>query len=689
MNGARLVRYRDRREMADRPLRADPELRARDNRDNRRRRPRETPARRKRRGRLGRVVKFLVLMGLWVGIVGACVLGYFAVTLPDTGQLTIAERRPSVTIVAADGGTIASMGDLFGEPLTLKEIAPDLTKAVIATEDRRFYSHFGIDPIGMLRAAISDLHAGHIVQGGSTITQQLAKIAFLTPERSFTRKIRETLMALWLERHFTKNQILEIYLNRVYLGAGAYGVDAAAHRYFGKSARNLNLFECAVIAGLLKAPTRFSPAHDRDKAQARAAQVLDNMVDAGYITQAQAAAAEKEGPADTARAAERPGSHYFADWIADQVRDFAGTSDRDLIVTTTFDPRLQAAAEAAIDDTIVRNGQKDAVSQGALVAMSPDGAVRAMVGGRNYGDSQFNRATQAERQPGSSFKPFVYLAGLEAGLRPDDHFVDQPIRVGNWQPRNYTGRYLGDMTMAEGLAESINTIAVQVAQRAGIPNVVAVANRLGITSRLTPDASIALGTDEVNLLELVSAYAPFRQWRHRDHALRHRPDPRHERQGPLPALRRRSRASGLAGRRRADERDAARRRQSRHRPRRPPAAPRRRQDRHDPGLSRRLVYRLHGEPESPGSGSATTTTPRCDASPAARACPPRAWHNFMLAATSKLPVEPLPSAQPGTPPGAPSPLDNLITGLGLANGTPVPPPPTDSLPGPAAVSDTR
>src|SRR6185437_7112585 len=217
----------------------------------------------------------------------------------------------------------------------------------------------------------------------------------------------------------------------------------------------------------------FSPAHDRDKTEARAAQVLDNMVDAGYITTAQAAAAEKEGPASIARAAERPGSHYFADWIADQVRDFAGTSDRDLSVKTTFDPRLQAAAEAAVDDMIARDGRKFAVSQGALVAMSTDGAVRAMVGGRNYGDSQFNRATQAERQPGSSFKPFVYLAGLEAGLRPDDHFVDQPIRIGNWQPRNYTGRYLGDMTMADGLAQSINTVAVQVAQRAGIPNVVA------------------------------------------------------------------------------------------------------------------------------------------------------------------------------------------------------------------------
>ena len=384
-----------------------------------------------------------------------------------------------------------------------------LPQAVIATEDRRFYGHFGIDPIGLVRAAVTDLRAGHLVQGGSTITQQLAKVLFLTPERSFPRKIRETLLALWLEHRFTKDQILEIYLNRVYLGAGTYGVDAAAHRYFGKSTQQLSLFESAVIAGLLKAPTRFSPARDRDKAAGRAAQVLDNMVEAGFINGAQAATAEKQGAAANALAQARPGSRYFADWVADQIGDFAGTADRDLVVRTTLDPRMQTEAEAAIAEVLARYGARDAVGEGALVAMSPDGAVRAMVGGNDYGQSQFNRATQAQRQPGSAFKPFVYLAGLEAGLRPQDRFVDAPIRVGNWQPHNYTNRYLGEMNLAEGLAQSINTISVQVAMRAGIGNVVAAANRLGIASDLAEDASIALGTNEVNLLELVSAYAPF------------------------------------------------------------------------------------------------------------------------------------------------------------------------------------
>jgi len=451
----------------------------------------------------------VILLLLWIAILGGVFVGYFALTLPDTSELTRAERRPSVTILAADGSLLTTFGDLFGRPLSLKEMSPYLPKAVIATEDRRFYSHFGVDPIGLARAVFANLAAGRIVQGGSTITQQLAKNLFLTPERSFARKIQETLLALWLEHRFTKDQILEIYLNRVYLGAGTYGVDAAAHRYFNKSARRTNLYESAAIAGLLKAPTRFNPTRDRELAAARTAQVLAKMVEAGLVSEKEVAAASKGGAAFTAVAVTRPGARYFADWVAEQLADFADTGNRDLTVVTTLDPRMQAEAEAAVTDVIAREGGRMKVAQGALVAMSPDGAVRAMVGGRDYNESQFNRATQAERQPGSAFKPFVYLAGLEAGLRPYDQFVDAPIRVGGWEPRDYTGRYQGEMTFAEGLAQSINTIAVQVAQRAGIQNVIGVAHRLGISSELAPEMSLALGTGEVNLLELVSAYAPF------------------------------------------------------------------------------------------------------------------------------------------------------------------------------------
>jgi len=493
--------------MPDRRLRADPGDRIDPARG---RKPAPIPPRqiRRRRSRLVGVFRVAVLLSLWAAILGGGVLCYFALTLPDTGQLTKSQRRPSITILAADRSPLATYGDLFGQPLSLKEMSPYLPEAVIATEDRRFYTHFGIDLVGLLRAASTDLAAGHVVEGGSTITQQLAKNLFLTPERSLGRKIRETLLALWLEHRFTKDQILEIYLNRVYLGAGTYGVDAAAHRYFGISARRTDLYQSAMIAGLLKAPTRFNPISDRDKAMARTAQVLSNMVEAGFVTRREAAAATDSGSL-AATSAAQPGSRYFADWVAGQLADFTGGGNRDLTVVTTLDPRLQSEAEAAICSTIARDGAKMAVSQGALVAMSPDGAVRAMVGGRSYDGSQFNRATQAQRQPGSAFKPFIYLAGLEAGLQPSDHFIDGPIQIGTWRPRDYGNRYQGDMTMAEALAQSINTIAVQVALRAGIDNIVTVAHRLGIASPLTRDASIALGTDEVNLLELVSAYAPF------------------------------------------------------------------------------------------------------------------------------------------------------------------------------------
>ena len=450
-------------------------------------------------------------MFLWGAILGGGALAYFALTLPNTDQLTVAERRPSVTVLAADGSIIATFGDLFGQPLTLKQMSPYLPKAVVATEDRRFYSHFGIDPIGLLRAGFTDLRTGHFVQGGSTITQQLAKNVFLTPERSIGRKIRETLLALWLEHRFTKDQILEIYLNRVYLGAGTYGVDAAAHRYFGKSAAKLNLYESAVIAGLLKAPTRFNPTRDNEKAAARAAQVLDlHGRDRRGAATGKPRRPQKAGAGLRTVAVARPGTRYFADWIADQVRDFAGTTDRDLTVRTTLDPRMQTTAEGAIAEVLARHGLKAVVSQGALVAMATDGAVRAMVGGRDYNESQFNRATQAQRQPGSAFKPFVYLAGLEAGIRPDDQFCRRPdpdrqlAAAQLHQPLSRRGH------RRRGAGRNRSTPSpCRWRSAPASRSVVAAASRLGIASNLAPDASLALGTNEVNLLELVSAYAPF------------------------------------------------------------------------------------------------------------------------------------------------------------------------------------
>jgi penicillin-binding protein 1A len=455
------------------------------------------------------LLRWSFVAGIWALLALAGVFAYFAMTLPETGDLMASGRKPSTTLVAADGSLIATFGDLYGETLKLSEMSPYIPQAVIATEDRRYYSHFGVDPIGLLRAAFTNLRSGRVVQGGSTITQQLAKNLFLTPERTMGRKVQEALLALWLEHKFTKEQILEIYLNRVYLGAGTYGVDAASWRYFDHSARKSTPYEAALIAGLLKAPTRFSPARDRERSAARASQVLANMADAGFLTKQQADAADK-GKAQLASVpVPRAGMRYFADYLVEFVADFGGPKRGDLLVVTTLDPKLQAAAEQAIQDTLAKDGTKAVASQAALVAMSPDGAIRAMVGGRDYQGSQFNRATQALRQPGSSFKPIIYAAGLEAGLTPQTRMVDAPIRIGNWSPRNYTGRYLGEMSLADALAESINTVAVQVAERAGRSHVASMARRLGITADLTPDASIALGTSEVTLLEMTSAYATF------------------------------------------------------------------------------------------------------------------------------------------------------------------------------------
>ena len=478
-------------------------------RTRKRRNPPRRAVRGKKRGILRTLTRWGVMATLWGAIAVVAVCGYFAFTLPKISDLAAVGRRPSVTLLATDGSLIATYGDLFGEPLRLKDMPRYLPEAVLATEDRRFYHHFGIDPIGLGRALVADIRAGHVVQGGSTITQQLAKNLFLTPERTLGRKVQEAELAIWLEHRFSKEQILEIYLNRVYLGAGTYGVDAAARRYFGKSARDVSLYEAAVIAGLLRAPTRFSPANDRERAAARAHQVLDNMVTAGFITQPQMAAAESQ---KTQLARVEPvlaGSRYFADWISEQIAGFAGFNSRDLVVKTTLDPKMQAAAERAIADTLAKDGEKAEASQGALIAMTPEGAVRALVGGRDYADSQFDRATQALRQPGSSFKAFVYLAALEHGIRPSDHFMDAPIRIGNYQPHDFGGKYLGDVTVAEAVAESINTVAVQVEQRVGIDAVIAAARRLGITSELHRDLSLALGTNEVTLMDLTAAYAAF------------------------------------------------------------------------------------------------------------------------------------------------------------------------------------
>jgi penicillin-binding protein 1A len=467
------------------------------------------PRRRRRRPSfLRRLVYWVAVLGVWAFIAGAGFVAYYAYGLPDIRSLEAPTRRPSITLLAADGAAFATFGDLVGETLALKDMPPAIPLAVMATEDRRFQSHPGIDPVGLARALLANIRAGYVRQGGSTITQQLAKNLFLTPERTIRRKMQESLLALWLERKFTKAEILTLYLNRVYLGAGAYGVDAAARRYFGVSARKASLWQAAMLAGLLKAPSRFNPLADPEAAAERTRRVLANMVEAGFLTREQAAAAQPDPgkPMATAGAIVASG-RYFADWIMDQVQGFVGFTDRDLVIHTTLDPRLQALADSKVAVMLDTEGARANVGQAALVAMTPDGAVRAMVGGAGYRESQFNRATQALRQPGSAFKPIVYLAAMEQGYKPEDRFMDGPVNIAGWSPRNYEGTHRGMVTLREALAYSINTVAAQLVERVGPRRVVAAARRLGIASELKPDASLALGTYEVTPLELTAAFA--------------------------------------------------------------------------------------------------------------------------------------------------------------------------------------
>ena len=458
---------------------------------------------------LGFALKWGFVLGLWAGVAVACVLAFFWFTLPPFDLINKFERRASLVFLDPAGETIATYGDLHGGLVRLDEMPPWLPMAVLATEDRRFYSHFGIDPQGLARAALANFRAGRVVQGGSTITQQLAKNVFLTNERSAERKIQEMLLAFAIERRFSKEDILTVYLNRVYLGAGTYGVEAAAQRYFGKSARAVNAHEAAIMAGLLKAPSRLAPTANLARARTRGAEVLDNMVEAGFLTPAQRLAAGALPVGTAGVVAAQRGGRYFSDWLAESVQGFVGNQERDLVVVTTLDTRLQRAAEAALEDILAREEAKVEVHQGAFVLMRPDGAVQAMVGGRDYARSAFNRAVDARRQPGSAFKAFVYLAAAEQGLRPDERIADTPLQVGTWRPRNFDNRVSGEISMREAFARSVNTSAVRVAQRVGIDSVARTARALGIASPIQRNLSSALGSSEVNLLEITGAYAAF------------------------------------------------------------------------------------------------------------------------------------------------------------------------------------
>ena len=434
-------------------------------------------------------------------------LGYFAYTLPLPDGFAESPDRPSMLLKAENDEVFASRGEFRGEWLLADALPEQLRQAVVSAEDRRFYSHYGVDLRGIGRAISVNFQAGEIRQGGSTITQQLAKTYFLEADRTFRRKIQDMMLALWLENRLGKGEILANYLNSVYFGAGAYGVDAAAWRYFRKSARSLDLSESAMLAGLIRAPSRYSPVKDLETARNRASLVLSLMQQEGYITEEEATAA-RESPAGLAIAPDaHPGWNHLADWVEQDSVRLLGPMAADLSIQTTLVPEVQDLAE----DTIARwsgiLGEEEDAAEAALVAMTLDGAVVAMVGGRDYRKSQFNRATQAKRQPGSAFKLFVYLAALDAGFRPDSLAVDEPVEVEGWRPRNYSETYRGEITLRTAFADSINTVAVKLTEHIGREKVIGVARVLGIKTDLRPAPSLALGSFETTLLELTGAYA--------------------------------------------------------------------------------------------------------------------------------------------------------------------------------------
>ncbi len=474
---------------------------------------------RKKPGLIGRVRRYVLsamLRVFWafawrLGLAGALVLavatGFYYTQLPAVENLFDGRGTGSVTMLDRDGNVFAWRGEQYGGELGVTDVSPHLVHAVIAAEDRRYYRHYGVDPLGIARAMVANIRAGRLVQGGSTLTQQVAKNVFLTAERSLERKLKELPVALALELKYSKAQILSIYLNRVYLGAGTFGFEAASQRYFGKSARVLNPAEAAMLAGLLRAPSRYAPTNDLGRAQGRASVIIRAMEQEGYLSETQVIQALTD-PATLSSAAAARGGGYFADWVMETAPAYlAKDTTEDVTIATTFDPALQRAAAEALATVFEARVKEGSAAQAAIVVMTPSGEVRAMVGGHDTGVGLFNRATHAKRQTGSAFKAVVYAAALEAGMNPLDIIVDEPLRIGNWSPRNYDGKYRGAVTLTEALAKSINTVAVRVSERAGQDRVRRLAAAMGITTPLAPGPAIALGTSETTLIDMTGVFA--------------------------------------------------------------------------------------------------------------------------------------------------------------------------------------
>lgn len=430
---------------------------------------------------------------------------YCMITLPDIHEAVNRTRQPSTTITAENGNEIATFGSVYSEVIHVNDLPQYVPDAIISTEDRRFYSHFGFDIISFTRAMLTNIFLGRYAQGGSTITQQVAKNLFLTPNKNIKRKTQELMLAFWLEHKFSKEQILTLYLNRVYLGSGTYGIEAASQKYFQKSSRDLNLKEAAVIAGMLKAPSRYNPIASEKRAVDRAKVVLQNMVNNDAITPMQMENALKMrlGPKKKYNVKD---AMHFADWVYNDVNSYIGERNSDIYVLTTLNQDIQQAAARILAETIKANKHKN-VTQGAIVVMDKQGAVKAMVGGLDYNKSQFNRAVQALRQPGSAFKTFIYLTALQDGFEPDDKVMDSPLSIGNWKPENADKIYHGEVTLTEALANSYNLATINLSEMMNRSDIIRNAKRMGITTEIENSPALALGTSEVKVIDMAAAYA--------------------------------------------------------------------------------------------------------------------------------------------------------------------------------------
>ena len=459
----------------------------------------------KRRDFFGSFFSITALCSIW-GLVILLAIGvYQATQLPDLSDLEFKKRDIAVSLVDSSGQKFAAYGDFYLEPVTFNEIPEFLIEALVATEDRRFFQHWGIDPFSLARAAVVNLKQGKIKQGGSTLTQQLAKNLFLVFDRSVERKVRELLLALWLEMSFTKEQILTLYLNRVYFGSGVFGLRAAAEYYFGKSVSDLRLNEAAMLIGILKAPSKYNPRTNFSLAKKRATQVLNNMMRAGFLEKNILRKHVKYRVKIKPQLNLQKGTWYFADWIRERAEAYSNNVYLNKRVFTTLDLSLQKKAEAALANQLNRSSSNKQL-EGAVVVLDATGKVLAMVGGRNYFKSKFNRATQSRRQPGSVFKPVVFLAALSKGLSPETVISDQPLEIGSWRPKNFDGVYRTQVSLRQALQMSYNLATVRLSEKIGRDLTIKMAYRLGINAKLDNKPSLALGSSGVSLINMTAAY---------------------------------------------------------------------------------------------------------------------------------------------------------------------------------------